>query len=78
MGMGDYGEHCRNCDHFDGEQSDRRFCQLHRFVMPIASDNIICADWRLQGRNAPKSLSHNLMDGILYVWNPYLYSPKAI
>lgn len=76
--MGDYGEHCGNCDYFDGKRPEHRFCKLHDFVMPIASDNIICADWQLHGKNAPKNLTQNLVDGILYLWNPYLYSPKAI
>lgn len=78
MGMGDYGEHCGNCDCFDSKRSDHRYCKLHNFVMPIASDNIICADWQLHGKNAPKNLTQNLVDGILYLWNPYLYSPKVI
>ncbi len=78
MGMGDCGEHCKNCDYFDSQLSERRFCKLHNFVMPIASDNIICADYQNYGKNAPKSLTQNLVDGILYFWNPYLYSPKAI
>jgi len=77
MGMGDYGEHCGNCDHFDGKRSDRRFCELHDFVMPIASENVICADWQRLG-GVPKNLAQHLADGVLYLWNPYLYSPKAL
>jgi hypothetical protein len=76
--MGDYGEHCRNCDFYDSKRSDRRFCQSHDFVMPITSDNIICADWQLHGKNMPKSLTQNLVDGVLYLWNPYWYPPKAL
>jgi hypothetical protein len=79
MGMGDYGEHCQNCNSFNSKRPDRRFCERHNFVMPIVSYYVICANWQSQGKSQENKFVARLEKGFLYAWDPYLRpSPQKL
>jgi hypothetical protein len=42
---------CENCDFFKRTASGRRLCAKHTFLMPLVDWQILCKDWRHEGKS---------------------------